>query len=260
MINPNLLSEASIQKLKQDFEKAKPYKHLAIDNFLSDDFAAELYANFPKPSDLTTHYKGLNEFKSEGSSFDKFHPSFRKLKEILNSEEWRKIISTITGIDGLYSVDDSMGSGVHQGVNGSYLDIHIDFNIHVDRNIHRRINLLIFLNKDWKDEYGGHCEMWNKDVSVREQAYLPGYNRCVIFETNEISYHGYGKVTVPEGKTRNSFFCYYYTDLRADAARYHDTVFKARPEEGTIKKIKTNFKETLKNEVKYWAKKVGVKI
>jgi len=102
--------------------------------------------------------------------------------------------------------------------------------------------------------------MWNKDVSVREQAYLPGYNRCVIFETNEISYHGYGKVTVPEGKTRNSFFCYYYTDLRADAARYHDTVFKARPEEGTIKKIKTNFKETLKNEVKYWAKKVGVKI
>jgi len=150
--------------------------------------------------------------------------------------------------------------GVHQGGNGSYLDVHIDFNIHVERDIHRRANLLIFLNKNWKEEYGGHCELWNKDVTKLEQAYLPSFNRCVIFETSEISYHGYKKISVPEGETRKSFYSYFYTKLREGAAPYHDTVFKARPEEGMIKKVKTDVKETLKNTAKQILKKAGVKI
>jgi hypothetical protein len=82
----------------------------------------------------------------------------------------------------------------------------------------------------------------------------------VIFETNEISYHGYGKISVPEGVTRKSFYGYFYTDLREGAAKYHDTIFKARPEEGLAKKIKTDVKETIKNNVKRVFKKIGIKI
>ena len=149
---------------------------------------------------------------------------------------------------------------MHQGQNGSYLDIHIDFNIHHVKNIHRRLNLLVFLNKNWEDGYGGKLELWNSDVSECIHAYMPSFNRCVIFETNEISYHGYSKITVPENVTRKSFYSYYYTQLNENAARYHDTTFKARPSEGKVKKIKTDVKEKLKNNIKYWLKEFGIKI
>jgi len=249
----------NLLELKKRFDQGLPYRHIAIDNFLSSDFVEVLYENFPGFDKMSRNYQGLNENKSEGSGFENFHPSFTQLREQLNSPEFCKALSTITGIDELYTVEDALGMGVHQGGNGSYLDVHIDFNIHHLRNIHRRVNLLIFLNKNWKEEYGGKIELWNKDVTKLENAYLPLFNRCVIFETSEISYHGYSKITVPEGETRKSFYSYFYTDLRDGAAGYHDTIFKARPEEGLTKKIKTDVKETLKNSVKRVLKKVGVK-
>lgn len=260
IIPASFFEASNIKELNNQFEIAKPYKHIKIDNFLSAEFAATIEGNFPGLDKMSRNYQGLNENKSEGAGFENFHPAFTQLKAALNTPEFYKALSGITGIADLYSVEDGLGMGVHQGSNGSFLDIHIDFNIHYDRNIHRRVNLLIFMNKDWKEEFGGLLEMWNKDVSKLEKFYLPSFNRCVIFETNEISYHGYGKIIVPEGIHRKSFYGYYYTDLRDNAKGYHDTVFKARPEEGMMKKVKTDVKETLKNNIKRIFKKAGIKI
>lgn len=259
LLKPGIFSPESKARLKEEFNKATPYRHLAIDGFLNEEFANRLYKHFPPLDSLNKHYNGLNEHKSEGSSFENFDESFRQLKELVSSAEFRKNIVEITGIQELFTTDDSLGSGVHQGGNGSYLDVHIDFNIHHIRKIHRRLNLLVFLNKNWKEEYGGHCELWNEDVSKLEKAYLPSFNRCVIFETSEISYHGYATIHVPEGETRKSFYTYYYTEIGDYKGKYHDTVFKARPEEGAMKKLKTDVKETLKNNVKRTLLKLGVK-
>jgi Rps23 Pro-64 3,4-dihydroxylase Tpa1-like proline 4-hydroxylase len=260
IFNPQLFDPAFIRQKTDSFKTAKPYKHIVIDNFLSEDFANTIQSNFPSNDKLSRHYNGLNENKSEGANFDNFHPAYAELRKALSSEEVRKVLEQITGVKDLYTTQDNLGAGVHQGVNGSYLDVHIDFNIHYERNIHRRLNLLIFLNKNWKEEYGGKAEMWNADVSECIQAYLPSFNRCVIFETNEISYHGYSRINIPENESRKSFYCYYYTDINDYKGKYHDTVFKARPEEGTMKKIKTNVKETLKNNIKGVFKKLGIKI
>lgn len=259
-ISSKVFEPAFIRNLKSVFDSAKPYKHVVIEDFLEPEFAESLYANFPGFDLMSRNYQGLNERKSEGSGFDKFHPDFSKLREALMSTEFCETLSEITGIENLYSVEDALGCGVHQGADGSYLDVHIDFNIHYDRNIHRRVNLLVFLNKNWKESYGGKIELWNENVTICEKAYLPSFNRCVIFETNEISYHGYSTIHVPEGESRKSFYAYFYTDIREGAAGYHDTIFKARPEEGLAKKIKTDVKETLKNNVKRIFKKVGIKI
>lgn len=259
IIPASFFQEDNLKELNNQFNQAKPYRHVVIDHFLNLDFANALSDNFPGLDQMSRNYQGLNENKSEGAGFESFHPDFSQLKSTLNSKEFYSAISKITDIEDLFSANDALGMGVHQGGNGSYLDIHIDFNIHHIENIHRRVNLLIFLNKDWKQEYGGLIEMWNKDVTKLEQAYLPGFNRCVIFETSEISYHGYGKITVPEGVTRKSFYAYYYTTLREGATGYHDTIFKARPEEGLTKKIKTDVKEGLKNTAKRILKKAGVK-
>jgi hypothetical protein len=124
--------------------------------------------------------------------------------------------------------------------------------------MHRRLNILIYLNKNWKEEYGGGLEMWNSDVSKMEKCVLPAFNRCLIFETSEISYHGYGRINIPEGETRKSIYGYYYTKERAGAVPYHDTVFRARPEEGKLKQVQTDAKELAKNTVKRVLKKIGI--
>ncbi len=258
LINPIHLTPQSIAAAKKSFDTARPYRHLVIDNFLLPQPAEDSYTKFPAYELFNKKYQGLNEFKAEGSNFQDFDPLFAQLRDEVASKEFCQALSQITGIDDIYSVPDALGAGLHQGGNGSFLDIHIDFNIHVKENIHRRINLLVFFNKDWKDEYLGATELWNADMSICEGKVMPYLNRCLIFETNEISYHGYDKIKVPEGVTRKSFYTYFYTDLRADAVKYHDTVFKSRPTDSRIKKLITPLKEKAKNIVKRTLKTVGI--
>jgi len=259
IFNNTYFTEEGRSKLKKEFDDAKPYRHLVLDNFLNEPVALEVNENFPGVEELKTHWKGLNENKMEGSDFGIFHPVFSTIKEKLTTPEFYKWITDVTGIEEVFITDDQMGSGIHQGTNGSFLDIHIDFNIHHIKNVHRRLNLLIYLEQNWKEEYGGSLEMWNADMTNCDKMVLPQFNRCVIFETSEISYHGYSKITLPEGVTRKSFFAYFYTNEREGASGYHDTVFKARPTESKSKKVKTAVKENLKNTAKATLKKLGVK-
>lgn len=259
-INPKYTTSEAIEKLKNDFQTAFPYKHLVMDDFLQEDFANLLHSNFPSIDKLNKHYNGLNENKSEGSNFDDFHPSFSQIRQEIMSQELAKWMSAVTNIPEVFVTDDKLGTGLHQGGNGSFLDIHIDFNIHAQKNVYRRLNLLIYMNKDWKSEYGGDLEMWDAKMTKCEKKVAPLFNRAVIFETNEISYHGYSKVTLPEGITRKSIYSYFYTVKNENAAGYHDTVFKPKPEDSTFKKVSTNLKENIKNFTKAQLKKIGIKL
>lgn len=258
LINPGVFTETAVEEYNQQFTTALPYKHVVIDGLLKPEAMDALHAGFPSLDVFNKKYKGVNEFKSEGSNFEDFPPVFTQLREELHSKEWCELMSKITGIENLYSVPDALGGGLHQGSNGSFLDVHIDFNIHAERGIHRRVNLLVFFNKDWKEEYGGHTELWNADMTNLDKKIFPGYNRCLIFETNEISYHGYKAINVPEAITRKSFYAYYYTDIRAGATQYHDTVFKARPTDSIIKKTLTPLKEVTKNFIKKQLRLLGI--
>lgn len=261
LINPTITAPDRVAPLRAAFGAAQPYKHLVLDNFLRPEVAEVLSASFPAYERMNKKYKGLNEFKAEGSNFEDFDPMFARLRDEIKSPAFCKWLSEVTGIEDLYSVQDALGAGLHQGGDGSFLDVHIDFNIHVEHNIHRRINLLIYLTKDWKPEYGaGGTELWNADMSACERVVDFVFNRCLIFETNEISYHGYDKVHLPPGVNRKSFYAYYYTDLRADAVKYHDTVFKARPTDARSKKLMTPVKEQIKNFVKARMKDFGIKL
>jgi Rps23 Pro-64 3,4-dihydroxylase Tpa1-like proline 4-hydroxylase len=259
VINPHYLEESAVKQLASDFQNGFPYKHIVLDNFLKPEIADSLYSQFPSLDKLDKHYKGLNEQKSEGSNFDDFAPVFSQVRNEVMSKEFATWMAAVTGIEGVFVTDDKLGTGLHQGGDGSFLDIHVDFSIHHVKNVHRRLNMLIYLNKDWKDEYGGGMEMWNSDMSKLEKKVMPQLNRCLIFETNEISYHGYSKITLPPGETRKSFYTYFYTPLSEEMkVKYHDTIFKPKPEDSTFKKVGTNFKESAKNFIKSQLKKVGM--
>jgi len=113
------------------------------------------------------------------------------------------------------------------------LDVHVDFNYHADDQLFRRLNILVYLNPVWEEAWGGKIELWDRDVTHCAHAFSPVLNRCVVFETSDISYHGVTQITCPPGMTRKSFAAYYYTK-EAPAAwngEAHSTIFRARPDE-----------------------------
>ncbi len=250
--------DAMVQSLQKQYLAAQPYPHVVLDGFLHDDVALALYNGFPKLGEMATHYDGMNEKKAEDSGFERYPQVFRDLRAALFSKTFTTFLERVTGIEDIRTCEGALGSGTHQGGNGSFLDIHVDFNIHPTENLHRRINVLVFLNKNWQESYGGKLEMWNKDMTACVAAHLPLLNRCVIFETNDISYHGYGKITVPDGESRKSVYAYYYTPLDKSTLVYHDTTFRTRPNEPAAKKLQTAVKETSKNFIKRQLKHFGL--
>lgn len=257
-INSIYLTQEKIEQLKQNFNSAKPCKYIMLPNFLTEELANTLYENFPKIDTLNVKRKSINENKSEDYHFDRFHPAFSDLKKVVGSSEMYQFMEIITGIEGLKTTDDSLGSGVHQGKDGSYVDVHIDVNYNPAQNLWRRINLLIYLNKNWKPEYGGDLELWDKKMTQCKAKVPCDFNRAVIFLTDENSPHGYSKITIPEGETRKSFYTYYFTEV-GEGFNYSDSRFVSRPEDSSAKKLATAIKEPLKITIKKMLNKLGVK-
>jgi Rps23 Pro-64 3,4-dihydroxylase Tpa1-like proline 4-hydroxylase len=195
---------------------------------------------------MNVRYRGMNERKSEHSDFVNLPSVFSALKKRLSEFDVTTAIGKITQIQNLELINDRFGFGLHQGGKDSFLDIHVDYNLHPLQRKQRRINLILFLNTNWEKDWGGALELWNKDVTKCEQSILPLFNRCVLFECNEYSFHGYSKINCPEEITRKSFYQYYFTEPEKTIF-FHDTVFKSKPLEPTHKKIAVQVKETLKN-------------
>ena len=258
IINPIYLSSTKIDELKNNFDKAQPCNYIVLPDFLTEELATTLYENFPKIDSLNVKRKSLNENKSEDYHFERFHPAFSELRKVVSSKEMYQFMETVTGIKGLKTTDDSLGSGVHQGNNGSYVDVHIDVNYNPAKKLWRRINLLIYLNKNWKPEYGGDLEIWDKEMKQCEATVPCDFNRAIIFLTDENSPHGYRKIDVPEGETRKSFYTYYFTEV-GDGFNYSDSRFVSRPDDSAAKKIATGIKEPLKIAAKKILNKLGVK-
>src|SRR5205823_4330439 len=155
------------------------------------------------------------------------------LNRALAAPEFCDLLSQVFKIPGLLPDEQLVGGGMHQTGPRGHLDVHVDFNYIEKRQLHRRLNILIYFNKDWRPEWGGNIELWDKNVKFCHQSLSPIFNRCVVFATNEISFHGVTAVNCPAGGSRKSFAAYYYT-REAPAhwdGRSHSTIFKARPDE-----------------------------
>jgi hypothetical protein len=258
IFNSNIFSAESKANYKAVFNTNTPIRHVVIDNLLDNRFALDVHAHFPSLAAMKTHYHGLNEQKSEDSNFEKLDSCFSLLHEALSSELFLQWLQEWTGVNNYSVINDRLGFGLHQGGNNSFLDIHIDYNIPPIQKLYRKLNFILFFNPVWEGNYGGHLELWDKDVKNCIQSIAPIFNRCVIFECSDVSYHGYNKIEVPEGITRKSYYQYYFIPVPQETI-YHDTVFKTRPQEAFFKKIATPVKELAKNTAKRMLLKTGMK-
>jgi Rps23 Pro-64 3,4-dihydroxylase Tpa1-like proline 4-hydroxylase len=179
-------------------------------------------------------FKAVNERKKiQIPDSSKFAPPMKKLSDLLSSKEYVDMWSNLTDIPLLLSDPKLTGGGIHETNSGGHLDVHVDFNYVEGVDVHRRLNILIYFNKDWKEEYGGYLDIWDTDVKKRYGFFEPKFNRACGFITSEISYHGVTPLTCPPDVMRKSFATYYYTKEAPEGwtGEKHSTVFKARPDQ-----------------------------
>ena len=219
------------------YASADPYPHTVIDDFLSDGVVERILEEYPDTvADVAwTHYSAPTEQKKFAAADDEdFGPYLRHVMAQFNSAVFVKFLERLTGIRGLIVDPSFLGGGLHQIEKGGFLKVHTDFNRHTVLGLERRLNVLVYLNRDWKEEYGGHLELWNRDMTACVRRILPVASRCVVFNTTRFSYHGHpSPLTCPEGRTRKSLAFYYYTATRPADEDYgaHGTLFVKRPRE-----------------------------
>tara|TARA_A200000113_G_scaffold226035_1_gene249728 strand:+ start:8805 stop:9587 length:783 start_codon:yes stop_codon:yes gene_type:complete len=149
-----------------------------------------------------------------------------KVFSIMNGGRFLNCLSNFTSIEGLICDPYYSGGGINKIEKSGTLAIHVDGTTHHKMNIKRRLNAILFLNKDWQDAWGGHHEQWvpkNEDLDPFDKnqnwecvrLIRPKFNRLMVFTTNDHSWHGHTKeLSLPAGNSRKSLITYYYTSDR----------------------------------------------
>ncbi|MHA7872949.1 MAG: 2OG-Fe(II) oxygenase, partial [Hyphococcus sp.] len=211
---------------------AEPFPHIVIDDFISPailDACLEFFPDAPDP-DSQTFDRDQERYKTS------FNPDFlpgqlRSFFYAMNAQPFISFLENMTGVSGLIPDPYYLGGGFHETKQGGHLSVHADFNLHPKLKLERRLNLLIYLNKGWKEEYGGALELWDREMKACVRRVAPEFNRCVVFSTNATSYHGHpAPINHPQRRPRRSIALYYYTATWDGTAREFTTQFKKRPQ------------------------------
>jgi 2OG-Fe(II) oxygenase superfamily len=218
-------------ELHDRYEGGDPYPHIVIDDFLPPEILETCLSEFPVGSEQAEErFDRSQERLKESFNPDTLQPEVRQLFYSFNSRPFVRILENITGIKGLIPDPYFAGAGFHRVSQGGHLSIHADFNHHKPMNLERRINVLIYLNKDWRAEYGGSFEMWDAGMTKCVRSVVPSFNRCVIFNTTLESMHGNPQpINHPDRVPRRSIALYYYTATWDGSKRDLTTQFRVRP-------------------------------
>lgn len=233
------------EELSGQYCFAEPYPHIVIDNFLPSVFIEKILSNFPKnklKNDVMfeSGYAGLHKRQIMPADCNGY---IREVFGFFNSTSIVQLLESLTTIPSLIPDPHFIGGGFHETSKGGKLGMHADFRINDKLHLNRRINMIIYLNKDWKDEYGGNLELWDKQMQHKVHAIAPVFNRCVIFNTDADSFHGHpDPLTTPDDITRKSIALYYYTASKRiyEDTVAHSTMYKARAhdDEATKKQVR----------------------
>ena len=231
-----LINPIDRESLTRSFSRSKPFPAVVIERFLDEDFAravAEAYPSFDVALEQGFQFDYVNERrKVQITDSNLFPEPVRQLNKALSSPEFLEDLEAITGIQSPLADKELAGGGMHLTGPQGRLDVHVDFTYLQERKLHRRLNLLLFLNPIWNESWGGLVELWDSEVRRCQRSFVPTLNRCLIFETSDISYHGVSPTSASAG-VRKSFAAYYYTKEPPPGwdGSFHSTVFRARPDE-----------------------------
>ncbi len=244
---------------KTQYKAGDPFPNIYFEDFFNPDMLTEVLKEFPdleKKGDIK--FNSPNEKKLASRGERRFGPKAKAFAHFLNSEPFLEFLQELTSIEETLTPDAYFeGGGFHESKRGGFLKIHADFNKHAKTRLDRRLNVLVYLNKDWQEEWGGHFELWDKDMTKCVKKVPPHFNTMALFSTTDFSYHGLpNPIMCPEDRSRRSMALYYYTNGRPAeeinaGLEDHNTLFKVRQGDATDKEmVAFNKKEKIKNFVK----------
>lgn len=204
-----------------------PFPHIVIDDFLPQSTFDRLLREYPNDQNDPLWNNATHKDKASGEYVQKdkrnirdslrMPPTYRQLFWELNSYGFLDYLSQLSGIANLIPDPNLRGAGIHQIARGGFLKVHTDFATHRDFGLDRRLNVLIYLNEEWPESYGGQLELWDQEMAGPPRRVLPIANRCVVFSTTSSSFHGHPHpLTCPENVYRRSLALYYYTNGRPE--------------------------------------------
>jgi Rps23 Pro-64 3,4-dihydroxylase Tpa1-like proline 4-hydroxylase len=220
------------QSLSEEYRSARPFQHIVIDDFLEADLLRSVLDDFPSSEGKKFFDREQERLKFQYQPAEVSSGLVRNLFAELNSRAFLVFLQELTGIDGLIPDPYFEGGGLHETKRGGHLGVHADFNVHEGLGLERRLNLLIYLNEDWDESYGGQLELWNKDMSKCAVKVRPVFGRAVIFNTALDSFHGHpDPLSCPPERSRRSIATYYYTAAEEGlpALPKRTTNFRPRP-------------------------------
>lgn len=235
---PYTLWDAGLAELSRRYRSNRPVPHIYLANFIDPAVARAAAQEFPRPdSDAWTHYQHQNENKHGMTKRSLFPPTVGEVSDALNSPDFLRWLSTLTGVPDLMADPFLEGGGLHQSGRGGFLNVHTDFSHHhYQKNWKRRINLILYLNEGWRDEWGGAIELWDEHMRACAAKYPCGFNCAFIFNTDDKSFHGFpGPLACPAGVSRKSLAFYYYTLETERKSAVRSTNYRSRPEDGLKK-------------------------
>jgi hypothetical protein len=222
------------ERLAAEYCFAEPFPHIVLENFLPDAVTRRALEHFPRQglkSDRVFEigYAGQHKRQILPAECD---AEARELFHFFNSQPMLAFLEGLTTIQGLIPDPYFTGGGYHETGRGGKLGIHADFRVNEQLHLHRRINVILYLNEDWNEAWGGSLELWTRDMSEMARKVAPLFNRCVVFNTDATSYHGHpDPLATPEGVYRRSIALYYYTASKEiyNEVPNNSTIYHARP-------------------------------
>lgn len=249
--------EQNLDHLRQDFNRAKGAanaRHTYIDDLLPDDIARRIYEEFP-PLEEMRLMASFREQKYTSKAFDKFSPLLLDVSLALQAPEVIETVEKITGVKDMIGDPQFYAGGLSAMTKGQFLNPHLDNSHDGNQQNYRVLNLLYYVTPDWNPANGGNLELW--DSNVRERVEIQSlFNRLILMETNEKSWHSVNEVKV-EGR-RCCVSNYYFSPHTPNNGKEtsHVTFFQARPEQ-PLKRILTTADSHLRTLVRNF-KKEGV--
>ncbi len=243
MINFNLLSKKK-EEFRTQYLAAEPFSYLVIDNLFDKKKLNKLYSQIPELATKSKDYIFANN-KFEKSNYKTLGPLFKELYDDISSEEMSKFLSYISAKK-VFVDPKNHGGGLHQGKKNSSLDMHLDFNYHpLHKYLYREMNLLLYLNSDWKEEYKGHLKIEDLRTGLKKEIGVP-FNRLIIQQCGPHTLHGYDQTNFPKGNFRTSIATYAYTQ--------HITYLEKPRTTDWIPASGNKFKKLLAKNMKYLVK------
>lgn len=229
--------EADLDAKTTAYRAAAPFPHVVLDDVLLPEVFGKVSGEFPGIRDkFWKGYLHVNETKYSNTQPDSWGSTLHDVAEQFCSEKFVAYLEKLTGIENLMPDWSMDGGGLHQTLTGGHLNIHADFTTHhIEENWARRVNILLYLNTEWREEWGGKLELWDKDMTACQARVMPAGNRMLIFTTGVDTFHGHPDgLTCPPDVARRSMALYYFT--KEENAVRRSTNYQARPEESRIKK------------------------